>query len=222
KPVKPRNLISHVEVPPPTPSLAYTARTTAPRGRRPTQASKPAQSIRKQPPRQAKAAKPDKPKPAQRKSKAKPATQTTPRPRGRPPQKPATKRGPKSPPKATPKATPKPRSQPSKQLNKVSKRTTTPRNPNPKPPPPPPPTQIIETTHVRLRKPYPASIREPPFLPGRPAPVPQITIVSAPATDKGGRKRKSDDNGITTRSGKRVRFNVGGGREEEEEEEEDG
>ncbi|KAL9614831.1 MAG: hypothetical protein Q9204_008809, partial [Flavoplaca sp. TL-2023a] len=223
KTVKPRNLISHIDVPPPTPSLSYTARTQLRRGRRPTQAPKPAQSIRKQPPRQAKAAKPDKPKPAQGKSKAKPATQTIPRPRGRPPKKPATKRGPKPPPKTTPKAKAKPKSppesnsQPSKQLHKVSKRTTTPRNPTSKPPPPPPPTQIIETTHVRLRKPYPASIREPPFLPGRPAPVPQITIVSAPTTDKGGRKRKSDD-GITTRSGKRVRFNVGGGREEEEEE----
>ncbi|KAL9009061.1 MAG: hypothetical protein Q9180_009436, partial [Flavoplaca navasiana] len=44
-----------------------------------------------------------------------------------------------------------------------------------------------------------------------------ITIASAPTTDKGGRKRKSDD-GITTRSGKRVRFNVTGWREGEEEE----
>ncbi|KAL8892520.1 MAG: hypothetical protein Q9192_005601 [Flavoplaca navasiana] len=231
KTVKPRNLISHIRVPPPTPSLPYTARTTAPRGRRPTQAPKPAQSLRKQPPRQTKASKPDKPKPAQVKSKAKPATQTTPRPRGRPPKKPATKQGPKPPPKATPKATPKakakpkappkPRRQPSKQLTKTSKRTTTPRNSKSKRTPPSPPTQIIETTHVRLRKPYPASIREPPFLPDRPAPVPQITIASAPTTDKGGRKRKSDDDGITTRSGKRVRFNVDGGREEEKEEEEE-
>ena len=216
--VKPRNLISHIDVPPPTPSLPYTARTKVPRGRSPKKAPTPTPSLRKQPPRQVKAAKLDKPKPAQGKSKAKPATQTIPRPRGRPPKKPATKRGPKSPPKATPKASaqpkapPKTHSQPSKQLTKVSKRTTTPRNPNA-----PPPTQIIETTHVRLRKPYPASIREPPFLPGRPAPVPQITIASAPTTDKGGSKRKSDD-GITTRSGKRVRFNVGRGREEEEEE----
>ncbi|KAL9025866.1 MAG: hypothetical protein Q9180_007579 [Flavoplaca navasiana] len=219
KPVKPRNLISYIDVPPPTPSLPYTARTTAPRGRRPKQAPTQTPPLRKQPPRQAKAAKLDKPKPAQGKSKAKPATQTTPRPRGRPSKKPATKRRPKPPPKAKaqPKSPPKPRSQPSKQLTKVSKRTSTPRNPKSKPPSPPPPTQIIETTHVRLRKPYPASIREPPFLPGRAAPVPQITIASAPTTDKGGKKRKSDD-GITTRSGKRVRFNVGGEREGEEEE----
>ncbi|KAL8992653.1 MAG: hypothetical protein Q9169_006934 [Polycauliona sp. 2 TL-2023] len=218
----------HVEIPlatqnQPQPPNHRPRRPRKPRRPRPVQAGSP----RRNPPRQARATKA---------APTTPAASTTLKPRGRPPNQTRTPQKAKTPAtaKPKPKRKSKPRRQPPKQANKISKaprtttRTTRTRTS-------PPPKQTISITRVPLIKPYTASSREPPFLPGRNPPVPETIDANEDAgrsAGKGGRKRKSDDDdadgdangrrgGGKRRGGKRVEFNMETIDEEEEAEEDE-
>ncbi|KAL8671332.1 MAG: hypothetical protein Q9168_004169 [Polycauliona sp. 1 TL-2023] len=201
-----------IRVNPPTAAQSQSTPITRPQAGRPRQApTNQAQPPRRPPPQR----QPKAPKPATTTSSpTEPKTKT--KRRGKPASKKFTA-------KKAQKTTPKPQptgSKITKSQRKPTTRTTNPRNS-------PVTQQTLSITRIPLVKPYTASVRAPPFLPGATPPVPEIVTV-----DVGGRKRKSDDDdgdaGVSGRgkrgkngNGRSVRFVADDGQEEEDEEEDE-